>query len=356
MKHTLLLTHEYYPYKGGIANYCYSLFKFFDKKDYLVITDNTEVSTRDNIINLKLKNRFLKPSYILSYFKLKKIIKDNNIEQIFTPNILPLGSLAYFLNIPYIISLHGLDIKLALENKPKLTKKILKKAKKIIVNSKHTAEIIKDLNLDDKIELIYPSIDIKKECDENKLEELKNKLDIKDNLVLLTVGRLNKRKSHDLVIKVVKDLKDKLNIKYYIIGRGEELDNLKTLIKKYNLENNVCILTDIEDNDLVYYYNLADIFVLPQRYSDKDIEGFGIVFLEAGSYGLPIIAGNKGGPTEILSNKNSVLINQDNLEELKSSILSLNKDKRKELSENIKKRVKDFPSTKDQSNKLKQIL
>ena len=131
---------------------------------------------------------------------------------------------------------------------------------------------------------------------------------------------------------------------------------MKTLIKKYNLENNVCILTDIEDNDLVYYYNLADIFVLPQRYSDKDIEGFGIVFLEAGSYGLPIIAGNKGGPTEILSNKNSVLINQDNLEELKSSILSLNKDKRKELSENIKKRVKDFPSTKDQSNKLKQIL
>ena len=50
-------------------------------------------------------------------------IKKHKIEQIFTPNILPFGSLAYFLKIPYIISLHGLDINLALKNKQTLTLK-----------------------------------------------------------------------------------------------------------------------------------------------------------------------------------------------------------------------------------------
>ena len=200
MKKTLLLTHEYYPFKGGIANYCYNLFRFFDIKDYLIVTDNKEVKG-NNVINIKLTSKFIKPSYLFSFFKLKKIIKDNNIELIFTPNILPLGSLAYFLKIPYIISLHGLDINLALKNRNKLTHKILKKAQKIIVNSKHTTEVIKEYK--DKIELIYPSIDIKNNVDSNKLKELKNKVKSNNEVILLTVGRLNKRKSHDLVIESI---------------------------------------------------------------------------------------------------------------------------------------------------------
>ena len=109
----------------------------------------------------------------------------------------------------------------------------------------------------------------------------------------------------------------------------------------------------------MYYYNLADIFVLPQRYDKEDVEGFGIVFLEAGSYGLPIIAGNEGGPTEILTNnKDSILINQNNKEELIEVIKLLysDKEKRKELSNSIKKRILDFSSSKEQSNKLRELL
>ena len=354
MKKTLLLTHEYYPFKGGIANYTYYLFKFFNPQDYLIVTDQQEVKGK-NIINIKLISQFIKPSYLLSFFKLKRIIKKHNIKQIFTPNILPLGSLSYFLKVPYIVSLHGLDINLALKNRPFLTKKILKKAKKIIVNSKQTAEIVKDFN--NKVLLIYPSIDINSSYDIAKLKNLKKEVKGNNETILLTVGRLNKRKSQDLVIRAVKELKN-LNLKYYIIGRGEELKNLNNLIKKYNL-NNVFILTDIEDNHLIYYYKLADIFVLPQRNNKEDIEGFGTVFLEAGIYGLPIIAGNKGGPTEILkNNKDSILIEQDNLKELKNAIkfLFFNKNKADELGNNIKKRVLEFPSAEKQSNKLKKIL
>ena len=46
MRKTLLLTHEYYPFKGGVANYCYNLFKNFHRKDYLVITDNDCIDSR----------------------------------------------------------------------------------------------------------------------------------------------------------------------------------------------------------------------------------------------------------------------------------------------------------------------
>ena len=110
---------------------------------------------------------------------------------------------------------------------------------------------------------------------------------------------------------------------------------------------------------MIYYYNLADIFVLPQRYNKEDVEGFGIVFLEAGSYGLPIIAGKQGGPIEILTNnKDSILINQNDKDKLISAIklLYTDKNKREKLSNNIKKRVLDFSSSKEQSNKLKEVL
>ena len=354
MKKTLLLTHEYYPFKGGIANYTYHLFKFFNHQDYLIVTDQQEVKGK-NIINIKLISQFIKPSYLFSFFKLKKIIKKYKIAQIFTPHILPLGSLAYFLNIPYIISLRGLDNNLALKNRPHLTKKILEKAEKIIVNSKQTRERVKEYG--QKVELIYPSIDLKKDYDFPKLEKLKKEIKGKEEIILLTVGRLTKRKAQDLVIKVLGELKD-LNLKYYIIGQGEELENLNNLIKAENL-NNVFILTNIDDNDLRYYYQLADIFVLPQRDKKEDQEGFGIVFLEAGSYGLAIIAGQEGGPREILTNnKNSLLITQDNLGELKEALLLLvfNKKKREELGRAIKKRVLEFSNAEEQSSKLKKIL
>ncbi len=353
MKKTLLLTHEYYPFKGGIANYTYSLFKFFNREDYLIVTDQKEVKG-NNIINIKLINKFIKPSYLFSFFKLKKIIKDNKIEIIFTPNILPLGSLAYFLRIPYIISLHGLDINLALKNRPYLSKKILKKAEKIIVNSKQTGERVKEYN--DKVELIYPSIDIQNNIDNNKLAVLRKEIKNNKEIILLTVARLSKRKGQDLVIKALAQLKDS-NIKYYIIGQGAEENNLKKLIKEYKL-NNIQILNNINDEELQYYYSLADIFVLPQRNDKEDKEGFGIVFLEAGYYNLPIIAGNKGGPLEILNNSNSILIEQDKQEELKEALklLITNESKRKELGHNIKESILKFSSSPKQSNKLKEIL
>ena len=136
MKKTLLLTHEYYPYKGGVARYCYNLFKFLDQQEYWVVTDHAAVFAQNNIIKLKLTNKFIRPVWLFSFFKLNKIIQQHQIKKIFTPNILPLGTMAYLINllfkIPYIISLHGLDINLALKNKPELTNKILKNAEKII--------------------------------------------------------------------------------------------------------------------------------------------------------------------------------------------------------------------------------
>ncbi|MBA4319973.1 MAG: hypothetical protein C0412_16355 [Flavobacterium sp.] len=360
MKKTLLLTHEYSPYKGGVSRYVYNLFKYFSIDDYLVLTDNKYVPSDKNVINIRLKYPFIKPSWLFSFFKLKWLIKKYKIKQIFTPNILPLGSIAYFLKIPYVISLHGLDINLALKNKRKLTIKILLGAKKIIVNSLQTKNALKNLNIDtEKISLIYPSIDFDSSCEKRKLAAFKNKLDIKaSDKILLTVGRLTKRKGQDLVINAINYIKNDFSIKYFIVGRGDNKIYLENLIKHKNLENRVFIYDKIEDEELVYFYQLADIFVMPSIYDEIDVEGFGIVFLEAAASHLPIIAGEGGAITEVFSEEEILLVKNGDLRELIRHIKELlsNHDFADKLADRALEKYKEFNNAIKNSDKLRTIL
>lgn len=363
MKKTLVLSHEYYPFFGGVARYCFDLFKHFDKTDYLVLSDHPEVKTQANVWHFKFKNKFVKPSWFFSFFQLYKIIKAEKVEQIFTPNILPLGTMCYYLNkffkLPYIISLHGLDINLALKNKNKLALKILQQANNIICNSKNTANILADLALDqNKIKIIYPGRDFACEVDQAKLLNLKKSLNISDTQkVILTVGRLNKRKGHDLIIRALSEINQ--DFLYFIVGRGEEEMNLRNLAEKYKIAAKVKFFTNISDEELAYYYRLADLFVLPNRVSAEDVEGFGIVFLQAASCSLPIIAGASGGVLEILTDqKNALLVDSEDIKALKEKINLLLTDKNlaTSLAKEAYIRSQEFLSSKEQSEKLKSYL
>ncbi|MFA6307617.1 MAG: glycosyltransferase family 4 protein [Patescibacteria group bacterium] len=360
MKKTLVLTHEYYPFKGGVARYCHNLFKFFKEDQYLVISDNQEIKSHDNIIHTRLVWKWIKPAWLLAYFKLKKLIKQNNINQIFTPNILPLGSLAYFLKIPYIISLHGLDINLAIKNKPALTKKILVNAKAIITNSQNTAKIFDALEIDKtKIYIIYPALDFDTSYDESKLKAFRRKLDINDEKIIITLGRLNKRKAQDLVIEAIAEIKNDYKLKYFIIGRGQEKQNLEILIKKYKLEKSVFIFDNIEDEELIYFFKMADIFAMPSRNIEADIEGFGIVFLEAAICKLAIIAGDSGGIKEVFNaSDQAILVPGDDIRALINALKYLlnNPKEADKLALNAYKRAKEFKSAQEQSLILKEIL
>ncbi|MFA5126530.1 MAG: glycosyltransferase family 4 protein [Patescibacteria group bacterium] len=364
MRKTLLLTHEYYPFAGGVARYCYNLFKYFPTTDYLVVCDHPQVVSRANIIHLQLKDNLIWPSWLLAFFRLRKIIRQNKIEQIFTPNILPLGTIAYMFyklyKIPYIVSLHGLDINLALKHKPKLAKSILAAADKIIVNTKYTASLIQGLNLSpEKIIVIYPSVAVLPKPDVQLQSQLKEKYHIKSSdRILLTVGRLVYRKGHDLVIRALADLK-RTDVKYLIVGQGYGLASLKQLVAQKKLDQQIIFCSEISDQALAAVYGLADIFVLPNRYRAADVEGFGMVFLEAAQYGLPIIAGKSGGVLEILTDKQSaLLVDSDSLAQLKLALTTIlgNAELAKKLGEQARLRSRDFLSDVEQSKKLKDIL
>ena len=135
--------------------------------------------------------------------------------------------------------------------------------------------------------------------------------------------------------------------------------NLENLIEQQGLSKQVVFCGRVTDQTLADLYQLADIFVMPNRDLGNDIEGFGAVFLEAASFGLPIIAGKNGGVMEILTDKvNALLVDSDDSQALFGALSKLLSDDKlaKALATAALSRSRDFVSYRVQSDKLAKIL
>mgnify|MGYP002777112826 CR=1 FL=1 len=139
-----------------------------------------------------------------------------------------------------------------------------------------------------------------------------------DTKVIFTLTRLNSNegyKGYDLVLNALPDLISKgYSCKYILAGKADaaELERARQMINKLKLHDYVIMPGFIADDEVADHYRMADVFVMPSKG-----EGFGIVYIEAMAFGLPVIAGNKDGSTEALQfGKLGTLIDPDNKEEL----------------------------------------
>jgi phosphatidylinositol alpha-1,6-mannosyltransferase len=132
--------------------------------------------------------------------------------------------------------------------------------------------------------------------------DVRRQLGWQDRSVLLTVGRLQKRKGQDQLITALPAIRRIIpDVLYAIVGDGEERASLERLAAEKDVNNQVQFLGEVSDAELIRCYQQCDLFVLPNRQVDKDIEGFGMVLLEAQACGKPVVAGASGGTAETMS-------------------------------------------------------
>ncbi len=143
-----------------------------------------------------------------------------------------------------------------------------------------------------------------------------------DDLVLMTLTRLSSKelyKGYDHVLRAVSELKQTYpNIKYMVVGKydEEEKRRLDAIVTGYSLQSYVIFTGYIQDEEMARHYSLADLYVMPSKK-----EGFGIVFIEAMYYGLPVIAGNKDGSADALNGgKLGILVDPDQQQEIVGAI------------------------------------
>ena len=134
------------------------------------------------------------------------------------------------------------------------------------------------------------------------------------------------------------------SIIYICIGYGDEEQNIKKLVEELDLKEQVMFFKDISNELKNSLIAKSNIFVMPSVIYKKSVEGFGIAYIEAASYGKPSIGGIYGGESDaIKSGKTGYLCNGNDLNELYETLLKiLENDKFKELGFNTLEFSKNF--------------
>jgi phosphatidyl-myo-inositol dimannoside synthase len=128
-----------------------------------------------------------------------------------------------------------------------------------------------------------------------------------DLFVCLAVGRQIPRKGYAWFVDAVMPLLPE-HVHLWLVGKGPQATEIKKAIEKRNLRHRVLPLGLLEDDDLARVYRQADLFVMPNLRINRDMEGFGIVLLEAGLHGLFTLASCLDGITDVISSANGLLL------------------------------------------------
>jgi phosphatidylinositol alpha-1,6-mannosyltransferase len=225
-----------------------------------------------------------------------------------------------------IVYIHGLDI----ENNSVIYRIIwipfIRKADRIIVNSTPTQKLCAKNHVPfAKISIIHPGVDFPPLPPEVKhIQQLKDKFNLHNKKILISVGRLTERKGLNEFIQhaLPQIIKDVPNVLLLIVGdtASHALNkNMQTYIqlletaKAYHVEQHIVFSGKVTDRELSSFFYLSDIHVFPVKYIANDPEGFGMVAIEAAAHGKPTVAFAVGGVVDAIQHKETgyLIENQD---------------------------------------------
>ena len=131
------------------------------------------------------------------------------------------------------------------------------------------------------------------------------------------------------MIEVVARLRERFpDLLYAIIGDGEERQRLAEMVSRLGVGDCVRFMGEVKDAELLHCYQQADVFALANRQIGKDVEGFGMVLLEAQACGRPVLTGASGGTAETLRpNESGVVVPCDRVDEPAAALAELLADR-----------------------------
>ena len=323
----LIISFEFPPEGGGIGTYAYQNAKNLHllglQVTALVLTSKlnaAEIEKFDRNQNFEIvryKNIHNK-LFFLTYRIIKAlyVINKKKFDLIYIAHM-PAGIIGLLgkviFRIPYIIIGHGTEI--LFKARMMYTKLVYWYSDLIIVNSNYTKKLFEQKNISNKIEVVSPGGDHiifnPENIDEN---DLRNRLGLAGKFILLSVGSLTERKDHATVLIALKLIINTCPDLYYlIVGDGPLRNYLLNLIEKLELASNVRLCGFAQNQELVTFYKLCDLFILNSKI-DKygDVEGFGIVLIEANLMGKAVIGIKNTGMEEAIEDGKSGLLVQMN--------------------------------------------
>jgi len=324
MKQRILVLSEVYPPStGGSGRWLYEVYSRLKLERLIVVTTNaverpTEYQLPSHVLEERVTWGFSDwgvtrvqslGRYASLVLRAVLLCRKHKIEAIHCGRNLPEGIIgavvSRLLGIPLLCFVHGEDVMTALSSGQLkwLTNSALRCCQKVVANSRNTARLLQeDWGLDSqKVTVLNPGVDSDYFSPAEDRDATKASLGWSGKRVVLTVGRLQRRKGHDHVIACLSGLRKQYpDLLYVIVGSGDQAGRLAELVKKHDVADIVEFRGETTDAELLSCYQACDLFVLANREINGDIEGFGMVLVEAQACARPVLAGTSGGTSETM--------------------------------------------------------
>jgi len=238
-----------------------------------------------------------------------------------------------------VVQAHGLDVIYANKFYQAICVRWLRFCDRIVANSGYTAFLVAQKRVRQEIiSVIPPGVQTESFTEPTDVDAIKKGFGLQGKHAILFVGRLAKRKGvkefiENSFAKIVSKIP---NVCFVVVGnnpseslthRDDMMGQIKAVICAMGLLNHVQLRGAVDDNEVIKLYQACDVVVLPALAETDDVEGFGIVLLEAAAAGKPAVATRVGGiPDAIEHEKTGVLVNAGDYEGLAQAVLSLLND------------------------------
>jgi phosphatidylinositol alpha-1,6-mannosyltransferase len=344
-KKILLVTNDFGPRTGGIETFVIGLLERIAGHKVFVFTSNQGDTTSYDknwqeefgVTVIRDRSRILLPSWRVTRVA-KKIVSDQKIEVVIFGAAAPLGLMGGALRksgVKKIVALtHGHEVwwakifpfNLAINRIGRMsdhltylgefTRNAISKA----LTKKDAQAMVK----------IAPGIDTGHFIPQPDSMAKRISLGLENKKIIISVGRLVHRKGQDKLIEAMPMIiKNIPNAHLLLVGEGPYRGHLENLIRKLNLQENVTFAGRILFDKLPSYLSAADLFAMPSRsrYFGLEVEGLGIVYLEASACGIPVVAGNSGGaPDAVLDGITGLCVDGTNVEQIASAVIEICSD------------------------------
>lgn len=357
----LVITENFPPRKGGSNLWFDEVYRRIgDKSTHVVTNDQPGAASYDashpNCIHrLSLTRReWLRPESLFIYLKLLlkslSLLLRHPFDAVHAGRVLSEGlvglTVARLAGLPVIIYAHGEEITTWRQpTKFKFMRFVYCQADQVIANSEFTREELLKLGvLSERISMIYPGVDVERFWPGLEAIDYRQSLGTSpESKLILSVGRLSRRKGFDYVLQSLPVLMEKgLDVHYGIIGIGDDRDYLTRQAQKLGIASRFHLLGHVPPQDLPRWYNAADVFAMPNRVVNQDTEGFGMVFLEAAACGKPAIAGKAGGTgSAVIDNVTGLRVEGASVEAISNGLERIlkNKEFARQLGQNGRARA-----------------
>ncbi len=379
----LMLTDSFLPHAGGSREYYYNLYRHLAEFEDTRVTIATkkvpgweEFDRRASSDSFGIV-RWLKP---LSTWRMHELPKGlgaflhaawhvhkENPTILHAGDLYPQGVSALILKgmtcIPYLAYCHGEEVALTDRYKyqPHVRDKIYLGADVVVANAEFARKSLLRIGVpESRVVKITPGVDLERFSPRPVREELIDKWNLKGKKVVLTVARLISRKGHDLVLRAMARLTRELpDAVYLIVGRGPEEQKLQKLAAELGIMDSVRFAGRVQEESLPDCYNLCDVFAMPNREeANGDLEGFGMVFLEANATGKPVIGGRSGGTADaIIEGETGFRVDASQVDELTATLrrLLIDTNLRRQLGDAGRDRVQREFQWRDRARKLHDV-